>query len=93
MKLTKKHTEIIETVRSLEIEHNTTIYFLYREITNKVHPAIVESIEGDKVNFKTFPSVCTHNVAMTMMKKGIIAPETITTYSNGSDLKLSKIAI
>jgi hypothetical protein len=86
MKLTKKQIEIVDQIKQLENENNCTIYFRYLHSTNKIHPIKLNSVNEKEMNVFVFPYICTHAVATTMEKKGMIIPEVIN-----NDLTLLKL--
>jgi hypothetical protein len=99
MKLTKKQSEIITKVKQLEQETKQTIYFMYNELSKKIHAVTVNVKDNSMIDIDNKGILCTYNVAATMEDKEIIVPEVVGKYKRYSnseeiyDFILCKLAV
>lgn len=100
MKLTKKQSEIITKVKQLEQETKQTIYFMYNELSKKIHAVTVNVKDNSMIDIIDNKGIlCTYNVAATMEDKEIIVPEVVGKYKRYSnseeiyDFILCKLAV
>lgn len=77
MKLTKKQSEIISKVKQIEAETKQTVYFMFNQLSNKIHAVTVDLKEENEIHVVNKGILCTHNVAHTMENKGILVPEVV----------------
>lgn len=66
---------------------------MYDRMSGKIRPTKINSINGDNIDMTSLKIVCTHSVAMTMEKKGILIPEEIAKLNSGHSFTLLKLAI
>lgn len=81
MKLTKKQSEIISKVKEIEEETKKSVYFMYNELSRKIHAVTINLKENNEIDtIENKELLCTHNVAMTMENNGILVAETVGKY-------------
>ena len=93
IKLSKKHEEIVNKVKVLENEKGCKLYFMYNKYSKKLHATRIDEIQGGKILYTSFDTLCTHSVATSMENKGILKTEKIGTMHNGLDFNLWCLAI
>lgn len=78
MKLTKKQSEIISKVKQIEAETKQTVYFMFNQLSGRIHAVTVDLKEDNEIQVVNNKGIlCTHNVAHTMENKGILVPEVV----------------